>query len=162
MVIFVTVGSQMPFDRLVTGMDDWATLHSDHTVTAQIGESSYRPKAMAAVKTLPPAQFVQRLREADVVVAHAGMGSVISAAEHGKSMVLLPRQGALRETRNDHQVATVKWLSAKEGIFVAQDESQLAAALDAAMSHAGRSAVQNSGSLLIVSNLRVILRQLCE
>jgi UDP-N-acetylglucosamine transferase subunit ALG13 len=161
MVIFVTVGSQMPFDRLVIGMDAWAAKHRDHVVTAQIGESSYAPKAMAAVNSLPPAQFVQRVREADLVVAHAGMGSVISAAEYGKPMVLLPRRGDLRETRNDHQMATVKWLALKEGIFVAQDESKLDETVGVALLHAEQSSAANADPLLMVGNLKVLLRNLC-
>lgn len=161
MVIFVTVGSQMPFDRLVIGMEAWAAKCPDHVVTAQIGESGFRPNAMTAVKTLPPARFVERLREADVVVAHAGMGSVICAAEQGKPMVLMPRMGALRETRNDHQVATAKWLAAKEGVFIAANESLLAAALDEALLYARRSVKSIAEPLVMVGNLRAILHKLC-
>lgn len=64
------------------------------------------------------------------MVAHAGMGSVLTALEHDKPMLLMPRRAALLETRNDHQVATLRWLESKPGIYPADDEAALHTALD--------------------------------
>ena len=40
-MIFVTVGSQLPFDRLVRAVDDWAAGNGGAAAFAQIGASSY-------------------------------------------------------------------------------------------------------------------------
>lgn len=133
-MIFLTVGSQMPFDRLVQAMDDWAACHPGHPVHAQIGRSTLRPTHFRAEEVLTPAGFRQKVLAADVIVAHAGMGSVLTAIEFRKPLVLMPRRGDLRETRNDHQVATAKWLAAKPGIQIVNTGEELAVALQTALS----------------------------
>lgn len=125
-MIFVTVGSQMPFDRLIKAVDLWARDNREQIIEAQIGNSDYVPQFIAYSRILSPSVFAARMGEASVVVAHAGMGTIISAAQFGKPMVLLPRRGNLRETRNDHQIATAKWLASKPGIHIAFDEHELA------------------------------------
>lgn len=133
-MIFVTVGSQMPFDRLVSAVDRWAeAVRPDADIFAQIGDSQYQPRALRYTKALSPAEFSQTVARADVIVAHAGMGSVLTSMELGKPLVLLPRRGDLQETRNDHQVATARWLAERPGIYVAEEEKDLPSALSAAM-----------------------------
>ena len=133
-MIFVTVGSQMAFDRLVQAVDAWAAARPDKTdVLAQVGQSAYQAQAIRTVSSLTPAQFRQACRDADVIVAHAGMGSVLTALELGRPIVLLPRRGDLQETRNDHQLATARWLATRQGVTVAADETQLGACIDKAL-----------------------------
>src|SRR5688500_9921748 len=98
-VIFVTVGAQMPFDRLVRAVDAWAEGRTD--VVAQIGESAYVPKTLRWTRFLEPEAFRRHYAEAKVVVAHAGTGSIITALQIGKPIIVMPRRAALRETRND-------------------------------------------------------------
>ena len=69
----------------------------------------------------------RRSTAAELVVAHAGIGSVVTAGEHGKPIVLLPRRARLGEHRNDHQRDTVAHLAGRPGIFVADDEGALPA-----------------------------------
>ena len=159
-MIFVTVGSQMPFDRLIRAVDRWAMTHADQQVVAQIGDSAYVPQAMAYDHSLPPAEFVRRMMEAEVVIAHAGMGTIISAAEFCKPMVLLPRRGSLRETRNDHQVATAKWLRTKPGIFVADSEDELPAVLARALADSADIGLSGALPVAMIASLKSIIRQL--
>ena len=42
-MIFVTVGTQLPFDRLIRAVDNWAKAAGRRDVFAQIGPASYRP-----------------------------------------------------------------------------------------------------------------------
>lgn len=124
-MIFVTVGSQLPFDRLVRAVDD-ALEGSGMPAFAQIGQSSLQPRNMDFCQALSPGNFAERVRGAKLVVGHAGMGTVLTALEYGKPLVMLPRLGALRETRNDHQLATLQWLRGKPGLYAANDEQSLA------------------------------------
>jgi len=159
-VIFVTVGSQMPFDRLIQAMDTWAAEHPEYLVEAQIGNSTYVPKAMTPHVSLPPTLFIKKMAEAEVVVAHAGMGNIINAAEHRKPLVLMPRRGALRETRNDHQVATARWLKEKPGIFVADSEAELPQAISEALAASGELALPNRNPLPMINRLRQLIHAL--
>jgi UDP-N-acetylglucosamine transferase subunit ALG13 len=129
-MIFVTVGTQLPFDRLVQAVDAWAALHPAISVLAQVNDGSYVPQHVQAVQSLAPAQFVQHFAAARVVVAHAGMGTVISALEVGKPLVLLPRLAALGEHRNDHQMGTARHFSRFSCIRVAGSEHDVGPLID--------------------------------
>lgn len=124
-MIFVTVGAQMPFDRLVSAVDAWAGRVSRSDVFAQIGPTSTFPKHIRWTQFLEPDQFRQKVAEADVVVAHAGMGSILTALTSGKPILVMPRRGDLKETRNDHQFATARQLLAQGRVSVAFDEEHL-------------------------------------
>jgi UDP-N-acetylglucosamine transferase subunit ALG13 len=60
------------------------------------------------------------------------MGSILMALQYGKPIVVMPRRGELRETRNDHQVATAIRFKSLGKIAVAMDEQELPGLLDAA------------------------------
>lgn len=129
-MIFLTVGSQMPFDRLVQAVDAWAGAHPGVDVVAQVGQGAAPTQHVRRHESLAPADFRDAVQRCQLLVAHAGMGSVLTGLELGRPMLLLPRLGALRETRNDHQVATLKWLQGKPGIHAAFDVAALTEALD--------------------------------
>jgi len=129
-VIFVTVGAQMPFDRLTSCVDRWAASRGTNDVFAQIGITDWRPAHMDWATMLDPPEYRQRIFEADAVITHAGMGTILTALEFGKPMVVMPRRGTLRETRNDHQVGTARALAADGRVTVAWDEHELAAWLE--------------------------------
>jgi UDP-N-acetylglucosamine transferase subunit ALG13 len=124
-MIFVTVGAQMPFDRLTCAVDRWAASRGTSDVFAQIGVTDWRPAHMDWTSFLDPPDYRRRLYEAQVVITHAGMGTILTALEFGKPIVVLPRRGDLRETRNDHQVGTARALSEGGLITAAADEHEL-------------------------------------
>lgn len=129
-MILVTVGAQMPFDRMVRAVDAWAGTRGRRDVFAQIGETDYRPLHMEWTPFIDPGQFRERVARSDVLVAHAGMGSILTALEAGKGILVMPRRGDLRETRNDHQVATARRFLELGRVSVAFDENELATKLD--------------------------------
>lgn len=129
-MIFVTVGAQMPFDRMVRAVDQWAARSDRRDVLAQIGPTSWRPENLQWVQFMDPQDFRTKVQAAKVVVAHAGMGSIITAMELGKPILVMPRRGDLRETRNDHQLATARHFLAQGRISVAFDENEMIEKLD--------------------------------
>jgi UDP-N-acetylglucosamine transferase subunit ALG13 len=115
----------MPFDRLVRAVDCWAASNGRRDVFAQIGPDAWRPRHIDWAMFLSPAAFRAKVNAADLLVAHAGMGSILTAMEHGKPILVMPRRGSLRETRNDHQVATATRFAAQGRVTVAMDEAAL-------------------------------------
>jgi UDP-N-acetylglucosamine transferase subunit ALG13 len=128
--IFVTVGSDVPFDRMVKIIDQWAAQNPNYDVFAQIGRTTWKPETLEYCQFLTPIEFTQKVSEADLIVAHAGMGSILTALKHQKTILVMPRRGYLGETRNEHQVATAEKLQEKCKIAVAFDENELAQNLD--------------------------------
>jgi UDP-N-acetylglucosamine transferase subunit ALG13 len=129
-MIFVTVGTQLPFDRLIMAMDAWAGKNPQEKVIAQIGNSACTPRYMQAQKSLTPEEFREKAAGADTIVSHAGTGNILLALELGKPVILMPRRAELREHRNDHQLATVRWLLNKPGIQIAEDADSLVSILN--------------------------------
>lgn len=137
--LFVTVGSQLAFDRLVVAVGAWVRTQASVQAVAQIGASTLDPRAllpMEVMDQLAPQAYARCVREAHIIVAHAGMGSILTALETNKPLVLLPRRGHLRETRNDHQFDTARQLLQQQTpgsnalIRVALEDDALPAVLD--------------------------------
>ncbi len=129
-MILVTVGTDHPYDRLDAAVDRGAAKNGRSDVFAQIGHTEKRPQHIASTPFLEPADFHRRFTEASVIVAHAGMGTILSALRYGKPIVVMPRRASLGEQRNEHQLATAKHLQALGKIHVALDEHELLAFLD--------------------------------
>jgi UDP-N-acetylglucosamine transferase subunit ALG13 len=129
-VIFVTVGTELPFDRLVGVVDDWAGRSGRADVFAQIGDSERHPRHIQYKTFIEPAEYAQRFAAADFIVSHAGMGTILSALQFQKPIVVMPRRAALQEHRNEHQLATARRLDALGKVTVALDEDELRRRLD--------------------------------
>lgn len=124
-MIFVTVGHQMPFDRLVHAMDEWAAAAGRSDVVAQIGRGTYRPAALQALAFMTPEEFAARMDEAEMIVGHAGTGTIIAALSRGKPLLVLPRLSALGETRNDHQIPTARHFAERGYVLAAADAADI-------------------------------------
>ncbi len=125
-MILVTVGTQLPFDRFVRIVDSIAP-SLDEAMFAQTGRGQYRPVNMRSQGVVGPIEFEQLVRQCSRIVSHAGIGTIVMAQKHRKPLILFPRLGVLDEHRNDHQLATVRALSGRKGIYCAYDEVELAA-----------------------------------
>jgi UDP-N-acetylglucosamine transferase subunit ALG13 len=133
-LILVTIGTMLPFDRLVRAMDRWAEDHSPAEVFAQIGEKGrYEPRHMRWARLLPPDEFSQLVDASSLIVAHAGTGSYFLSVQKGKPIVMFPRRAAYREHTTDHQVHTARWLRDKPGVYVAMAEPELPASIAQAL-----------------------------
>ncbi len=156
-MIFVTVGSQEPFDRLIRAVDEWAGLCARSDVFAQIASSTFRPQHIEFTHFIEPSEFNRVIQEARVIVAHAGMGSIISALELGKPIVVMPRRADFRETRNDHQVATAARFGAQGTILVANDEQDLPERLDHALTLGNTDRIHAQASPRLIATIRAFL-----
>lgn len=153
-MIFVTVGAQMPFDRLVRAVDQWAKMYGRDDVFAQIGQSEYRPANIQWTKFLDPDEFKRKYEAAKVIVAHAGTGSIITALQLGKPVLIMPRRANLRETRNDHQIATSEQFRRFDSVEVAWDENELATKLEIIDKLCGSTRIEACASCELVKAIR--------
>ena len=129
-MIFVTVGTELPFDRMVKTVDQWAGRHQRKDVFAQIGPAAFKPQNIQWAEFLDANDCRAKIAQADVVIAHGGMGSILTALELGKPIVVMPRLASLHEHRSDHQLATVKQLAAQGRVTPAFDEQELVQRLE--------------------------------
>lgn len=124
-MIYVTVGTQLAFDRLIEAVDEWAQQRPQQDIFAQIGPAKYFPKHFPYADFLTPAASNEKIEAADFVIAHAGMGSILTALKFQKPLIIMPREASLGEHRNDHQLATANWVKSISGIFVVWSVEEL-------------------------------------
>ena len=125
-MIFLTVGTQFPFDRLVKSVDqafDKGLI--DEEIFAQIGETSYRPRNIEWVASLDKKAFDKHLKEASSIIGHAGMGTITMALKNYKPLLVMPRLKRYREHVNDHQVDTARKFEELGHVLVAYDVEDL-------------------------------------
>ncbi|WP_279606743.1 glycosyltransferase [Sphingobium yanoikuyae] len=113
-------------------MDEWASRCGRSDIFAQIGPSDYKAKALNSFAFLDQGAFAALQAEARLLVSHAGMGSIITALELGKPIIILARDHRRGEHRNGHQIATLQQFRSFPGVFIADDEEHLISLLDRA------------------------------
>lgn len=128
-MIFLTVGTQLPFDRFVEVVDNFAANHPEIEIFGQIGEGSYQPKHMKYCAFLDEQSYKAQFDKASLILAHAAMGSIITSLIESKPVIVFPRRASLGEHRNEHQLATCKNFETLDGCYVAYDKNQLLSTL---------------------------------
>lgn len=123
-MIFLTVGTQLPFDRFVQAVDAIAE-RLRLQIFGQVGHGHYIPRHMSHASVLSPPDFERKVAECDILLAHAGVGGVLTAQRHRKPVILFPRLAALNEHRNDHQLETCDRMEGMPGVYVTRTVSEL-------------------------------------
>ena len=157
-MILVTVGTLLPFDRLVREIDRLAGtgFFAGEDVFVQKGIGGYEPKHVRWTPSLERAEFRRIVSECRAIVSHAGMGTIIQGLNLGKPMLVVPRLRRLRENLNDHQVATAKQFEADGQVLAAYDMGELRRKLDALASF--RPAPRVARPDLVVARISSFLR----
>jgi len=156
-MIFITVGTQLAFDRLTGIMDNWAKENPGEVLFAQTGPSSFPVRYMKHEKFVTPDVAEDLFRQADLIVSHAGMGSILTALKYRKPIIVMPRKADLGEHRNDHQIATVHRLADRPGIYVAMEEADLVRLLEGRGSLARGSGIPDYATGELIGKLRTYL-----
>jgi len=113
--IFVNVGTTYPFDRLTRKMD-FIAKNKKYEIFLQIGKSNYSPKNCKYKDFFDDVNFQKMLNWADIVVSHAGVGSILEVIGTKKKLILIPRMKKFEEAVDDHQIEICKAFEEKFGI----------------------------------------------
>ncbi len=125
-MIFLTVGTQFPFDRFIRAVDNIFDQDLiDEEIFAQIGETSYKPRNFESVVSLEKKVFDEHFKRASSVISHAGVGTITMALKNHKPLLVMPRLKRYREHVNDHQVATAKKFEELGHILAVYDAKDL-------------------------------------
>lgn len=101
--IFVTLGTIQPyrFDSLVDAVLETG-LANEETIW-QLGATTRQGLPGTAAPQLVSSEFERYARRADVVITHAGVGTIMKLLEMGIYPVVVPRNVKRREHVDDHQ-----------------------------------------------------------
>jgi len=141
-VIFATVGStQIPFERFIKALE---TLPGEQLLV-QHGPVDPPAGAARASAFMQFPEMIESMEAADVVVCHAGAGSILCALRAGHTPVVVPRLKRYEETVDDHQVEFSRALAVERKVIAVEDLDGLSAAVKAAP---GRRSVEDRSGLL--------------
>lgn len=139
MTAFVSVGNGIqPFTRLLSALPALGCLPKP--VVVQHGNTPFRWEGCTAIPFLEMEEFSRYVSEAELLILHAGSGSVIHAVQAGKVPVVMPRMRKYGEIVDDHQVEFARALQKAGKVVVAAEPADLAGAVEEALSRraAGR------------------------
>lgn len=138
-MIFVTVGTQLPFPRLIDSVDKIAPGLAEPVFAQTLSKRHW-----AGIETVPKLleeAFDERCRAARCLVGHAGIGTYLAACRYKKPVILMPRRVGLNEHRTDHQMDTATALAERQGVQIVQNAGELRDALAKAEDPAGQAPV---------------------
>jgi UDP-N-acetylglucosamine--N-acetylmuramyl-(pentapeptide) pyrophosphoryl-undecaprenol N-acetylglucosamine transferase len=110
------------FPRLLTRLVEILPPAID--VLWQVGATVIGKMPAGARNQVPSAELHQAMREADVVIAHAGVGSALAAMQAGRRALLVPRRRAHGEHVDDHQVEMARELSRRD-LVIAREAAEI-------------------------------------
>jgi UDP-N-acetylglucosamine transferase subunit ALG13 len=120
--LFITLGTIHPyrFDAAVDAV--LSTGLADSRTVWQLGATKRQGLPGTSVSQLSASEFEQSCRAADVVITHAGVGTIMNLMDMGISPVVAPRRAARNEHVDDHQTQIADLLRSRAIARVAEVE----------------------------------------
>ncbi|WP_319562188.1 glycosyltransferase [Marispirochaeta sp.] len=157
-MIFVTVGMQLAFDRLVNSVIKWSKLHGKMNIVFQVGPNGSCIEGYKCEEFLDSDEFNKLITQAEMVVSHAGMGTILKSLELAKPLIIMPRRAQLNEHRNDHQLHTAAKFSEYPGITTVYNEEKLHGALDESLTAEARTLISPYASDQLLNHIRQFIK----
>ena len=140
-MIFVTCGSSpVGFERMMRALDAL----SPSELTVQHGPVA-APACASSYDFLPFGRVVELMQEADLVVSHAGVGSIMCALQAGHVPVVFPRLKRYGETVDDHQLELASAIAERGTVLLATNAEELRLAVESAPRRGARRTLQGAG-----------------
>ena len=122
-MILVLLGTQNnSFQRLLEEIDkliEEGTIKEK--VIVQAGHTKYQSDNMEIFDLIATKDLEKYQDEADLIITHGGVGSIITSIERGKKVIAVPRLHKYGEHVNDHQKEIVQ-LFGKKGCIIGINE----------------------------------------
>ena len=123
-LIFVTVGTHhQPFERLLAALDE---PRAPISWSSSLVPRDRQRASHAAEAYMPFNEMLECFAEADTVITHAGVGSILCARREGHVPLVVPRRRDLGEHVDDHQAELTRGLEARGTAIAVWDTDALA------------------------------------
>lgn len=132
-LIFVTLGTQdKPFSRLLEAVEKAISYgFINEEVVVQAGFTKYKSDKMRIFDLIGQEEFSAFINQADLLITHGGVGSIITGLNLGKKVIAAPRQAQYGEHVNDHQLQIIKSFEQKKYILPLYKFDELGTVLQA-------------------------------
>ena len=108
LMIFVILGTQdKKFPRLLEALQkkiDEGKIDKKEEIIVQAGSTKYKSNDMKIFDYIPISQFEDYIEKADLIICHAGVGTILTALKKNKKIIAAARLKQYGEHVNDHQL----------------------------------------------------------
>ena len=149
-MIFVTLGSQkFQFNRMLIEIDK---LIENGKITdevfAQTGASDYKPKNFKYKDFLTQDEFKEYMKNANLVITHAGTGAIVTALKNDKLVIAIPRLAKFGEHVDDHQIQLIDEFKELNFIEPVYEIEQLESALELVKKNTYNKYISNTKTII--------------
>ncbi len=133
MILVVLGTNDKPFTRLLKAVED-AVRSGDITdeVLVQAGFTHYESDCMKIIDYIDQETFAEALANADLLITHGGVGTIMTGLQQGKTILAAARLNAYGEHVNDHQTQLLEAFEEKGYLIYMRDLSDIRPYLEAA------------------------------
>ena len=135
--LFVPLGTQkFPFGRLIKALNQLVDegKYSKDEIVMQSTVYPMKPKFLH-MEMIPADEFNCLLKEAEVVITHSGVNSIITCMQLKKPLVVVPRRCKYGEHVDDHQMEIANLMKEKYDVIMLEDMNALEASIELAKTH---------------------------
>ena len=118
-MILIVLGTQdNSFHRLLEKVQELIDKNIiKEKVIVKAGTTKFESKEIEIYSLMPYNKLEQIMKEADLVITHGGVGSIVMALKLGKKVIAIPRLSQFNEHVNDHQIQIVDSFD-KQGFLI--------------------------------------------
>ena len=126
-MILVLLGTQNnSFHRLLEEIDKLVEKGIiKEEILVQAGHTKYESKNMKIFDLIPSEELEKYQEQADLIITHGGVGSIVGSIKKGKKVIAVPRLHKYHEHVNDHQKQIVETYEKKGYIIGIQNVEEL-------------------------------------
>ena len=118
-MIFVALGTQdKQFKRILELAEK---LNTSDRIVCQSGFTKYNSNKLELHEYFSNEDYVNNIKNADVVICHGGVGTILSCLSYNKKIIVVPRLKKYGEHQNDHQLQVAKVFNEKGHIVLFED-----------------------------------------
>ena len=122
-------------------------------VVVQKGYTKFESENMTLYTQLPLEEMQKLTEQADLIITHGGVGSIITSIQKGKKVIAVPRLKKYNEHVNDHQIDIIKSFSESGHIIGISNVEELEDALNKVKDFEPKPYIRNTGNILeIIEN----------
>ena len=149
-MILVTLGTQ---DKEFTRLLDTIQKEIDkgnikEKVVVQAGYTKYESKDMEIFDFLDREKFEKLIEDCDILITHAGVGSILTGLNNGKVVIAAARLSKYKEHINDHQLQIVEKFDRLGYIIPLKDFGRLDKCLEKARKFKPKKYQSNTGNII--------------
>ncbi len=127
-MILVTLGTQdKSFKRLLDIVNNAIenNIIKDEVIV-QCGHTAYKSKNMKIFDFCSQKKLESLIKKCDLLITHAGVGSIISGLTFNKKIIAVPRLSKYKEHTNDHQLQILNKFSEYKYILALNEKDNFA------------------------------------